>query len=960
MKNITWLFAAVIGLSLTSPAYSAETKAFELAPIVQDIAVPMNSREKAAACAMLDDPKKRVRMDGLLYKLLIMCGRQSELGTVKSAKFKAQAGKAPGTDTLVNDPTGEFSATKTQNETSIARNEVTGTLCSGFNDSFSGVTTTGGFTGFARSTDDGVTFTDQGALSDNSNGDPSIVWRRIDQNFYFATLHTNGIGVWRSTDDCSTFDFIGLSSSSGGDDKEILVVDNNPASPFYGRMHVSWIDFGAGAQIFNTFSADSGATWSAPLAVSAPGSPVQGAWPGIAADGTVYVSWGRFNGNTVSVDVSRSTDGGVSFTQVTSPLESQPAPRAAGPTGACGRPALAGNIRYLASPQLMVSPNGDIGVVYSYDPDGQDVGDVVDVFFRLSKDQGATWEPEIQLNDDDTDSDQFFPTLSVGPSGRFVAAWYDRRLDDNNIMLDYYARVSSDGGANWLPSERVSDETSPIHIDPSLAACYHGDYDQQLQSESAAYIQWADDRAFRDGFNDPDTYLDKNTLGPDFFLSSDQSIASVCAPDTAQYTINVGQAEGFSSPITLTSSGLPAGAIEGFSTNPVTPDGTSVFTINPGSAAAGNYSVLVQGTDGTNVRGTQISYVLATDSPEMPVQVSPANGATSQSTTPELIWDAVDQAAEYTVQIASDVAFTNIVETGTSTTNSYTVQTPLDTETTYYWVVLGSNFCGGGPNSFISSFTTNATVCSVEGFPIVDLGTTSGSISVTNASIIENLAVSIEANHTWVGDITFTLTNEDTGTSVILMDRPGVPAVSADGCGSDNIDVVFDDDSTIPVEDECSTTPPALGGVLNPDGTLADFDGESFAGTWTLEAVDAFDADPGNVNVWCLIPTLEEVSVDDTDGDGVADDVDNCTAVANPDQRDTNGDGFGNICDPDFDNNGIVNFLDVNAWVPTFNTACGDVDFDLNGDGNCNFADYAIVTSFFLSPPGPGADVPSN
>ncbi|MGB5471915.1 MAG: hypothetical protein WBQ78_00375, partial [Gammaproteobacteria bacterium] len=53
-----------------------------------------------------------------------------------------------------------------------------------------------------------------------------------------------------------------------------------------------------------------------------------------------------------------------------------------------------------------------------------------------------------------------------------------------------------------------------------------------------------------------------------------------------------------------------------------------------------------------------------------------------------------------------------------------------------------------------------------------------------------------------------------------------------------------------------------------------------------------------------LICTL--LSGIDTDSDTVDDAIDNCTLVANADQRDTNGDGFGNVCDADFNNNGIV------------------------------------------------------
>lgn len=96
----------------------------------------------------------------------------------------------------------------------------------------------------------------------------------------------------------------------------------------------------------------------------------------------------------------------------------------------------------------------------------------------------------------------------------------------------------------------------------------------------------------------------------------------------------------------------------------------------------------------------------------------------------------------------------------------------------------------------------------------------------------------------------------------------------------------------------------------------------------------------------------------DTDGDGVGDSLDNCTLVANADQRDTNGDGFGNVCDPDFDNNGVVNFLDISGWVPFFNTACGDVDQDLNGDGGCNFGDFSLIPAYFGQPPGPSGIAP--
>ena len=95
----------------------------------------------------------------------------------------------------------------------------------------------------------------------------------------------------------------------------------------------------------------------------------------------------------------------------------------------------------------------------------------------------------------------------------------------------------------------------------------------------------------------------------------------------------------------------------------------------------------------------------------------------------------------------------------------------------------------------------------------------------------------------------------------------------------------------------------------------------------------------------------------DTDADTVPDACDNCTLISNQDQRDTNGDGFGNRCDGDFNNDNIVNATDLGLMEAVF-FASGDLDEDLDGDGMVNAVDLGILRTLFFEPPGPNGALP--
>lgn len=111
------------------------------------------------------------------------------------------------------------------------------------------------------------------------------------------------------------------------------------------------------------------------------------------------------------------------------------------------------------------------------------------------------------------------------------------------------------------------------------------------------------------------------------------------------------------------------------------------------------------------------------------------------------------------------------------------------------------------------------------------------------------------------------------------------------------------------------------------------------------------------------VAALPEALEDDRDGDGVADDRDNCPDDANPDQRDTNGDGFGNLCDADVDDDGDVDSSlgriypvdargDLEAVTLTARNGPYDPDHDLDGDGRVDEHDLLRVQLALSRPPG--------
>jgi len=196
-----------------------------------------------------------------------------------------------------------------------------------------------------------------------AGGDPNVAWDSRGNVYYACGEFNRGPGLTPSADE-STGLYVFRSTGTGGAtwstpgrpvveenslsgqgpsqaDKQLITVDQNPASPFRDRVYVTWTSLAKDgtAYIFASHSADYGRTFSAPVLVSgdAPvcmfqyGAPTplgrcnvnQGSEPVVGPDGSLYVVYDNYNtpvdrtDNKYQILLSKSTDGGATFSAPT-------------------------------------------------------------------------------------------------------------------------------------------------------------------------------------------------------------------------------------------------------------------------------------------------------------------------------------------------------------------------------------------------------------------------------------------------------------------------------------------------------------------------------------------------------------------------------------------------------------------------------------------------------------------
>ncbi|HEY1015079.1 MAG TPA: trypsin-like peptidase domain-containing protein [Herpetosiphonaceae bacterium] len=242
------------------------------------------------------------------------------------------------------------------------------------------------------------------------------------------------------------------------------------------------------------------------------------------------------------------------------------------------------------------------------------------------------------------------------------------------------------------------------------------------------------------------TVLDGRDQRPDFNLTAANSSQSICAPATATYPIQLGASLGYSSTVTLSSAGHPAGTTATFAPPTLTPPGSSTLTIgNTAAAAPGRYQIVVTGTGPTTAHSTTLALHVAAAAPGATTLTSPANNANNQPVRPGFSWQPLAAAGSYRLEVSTNPSFGTLAYSATVSTTAHTPTIDLELASTYYWRVTALNGCGAGPASAVSRFVTLVGIgaCPIglspelvlsEDFEAATTWTTGGTASTWSAS----------------------------------------------------------------------------------------------------------------------------------------------------------------------------------------------------------------------------------
>jgi len=285
-------------------------------------------------------------------------------------------------------------------------------------------------------------------------------------------------------------------------DKDWLQIDDNASSPHANALYISVSQFDSSetnTAISVSHSFDGGSTWTTVQVDPEQFFPNIDQFSDLAIgkDGTVYVSWMRCTANGPTGDcggtvakevVSKSTDGGNTWSAPVTIASVNLTPDSCGAFYGC-IPGTSERVSNIPAIDIDNSSGANSGHLYAVFYNW--TGSQMQVEVATSTNGGSTWGAPVRVST--AANDEFFPWLTVSPTGVIGVTWNDRRNDPNNHNYEEFGAVTTNS-SNFGTNYQVASQASNPNND-GFGGGFMGDYTGNYWDGKTLYAVWTDTRS---------------------------------------------------------------------------------------------------------------------------------------------------------------------------------------------------------------------------------------------------------------------------------------------------------------------------------------------------------------------------------------------------------------------------------------------------------------------------------
>ncbi len=328
-------------------------------------------------------------------------------------------------------------------------------------------------------------------------------------NLYWASSLDGGNTWTRNTNDIigSAPYSLNGTGATGAFDKEWLATDKNPSSPYYGNLYCSFLQASSVTNtefigvrrktpggVFDTVSAQVNTNNNYQF--------IQFSSITVDRAGGVHATFfASLDTQTYSIYTAVSNDGGLTFQPEVKISDVSLARYTTGQK----EDSIIGidSTRLYPSPYICADNtpgpySNNLYMVWTANGTTHKLNSGNDVYYSRSTDGGTTWSTPRVLNDNTTNltTDQYYPAITVGATGRVAIIWWDRRDDSANVKSNIYMTYSDDGGQTFAPDFKVTSMTTDFSTVGLLNGGFGiGEYNAVLTTHDYIIPVWSDGRS---------------------------------------------------------------------------------------------------------------------------------------------------------------------------------------------------------------------------------------------------------------------------------------------------------------------------------------------------------------------------------------------------------------------------------------------------------------------------------